>query len=166
MTVQAVKAYGATMVIAVDLEDNRLQLAGKIGATATINSGRTDVAAKVRALTGSDGVDIVFDAAGAGSTIRLTTKLVRRGGRVVWIGLPGEDEIPLNVVELIDKEADVRGVFRYANVYPQAISLIEAGVIDVRPLLTHELPLDRVEEALNIAHERRDGAVKVMVTVP
>ena len=164
MALQAVKAYGATRIIAVDLEDTRLELAGKLGASATINAERKDVTQEITDLCGCDGVDVVVEAAGATKTIQLTTSLVRRGGRIVWIGLPGQSEIPLNVAEVIDKEADIRGVFRYANVYSQAIRLMAKGIIDVTALLTHNFALDQVEEALNIAHTRSDGAIKVTVT--
>lgn len=164
MVLQAVRAYGATRIIAVDLEDNRLELAEKLGATATINAKGKDVPREIGALCGPDGVDMVVEAAGATKTIQLSTRLVRRGGRIVWIGLPGETEIPLDVSEVIDKEADIRGVFRYANVYSQAIRLITKGIIDVAALLTHSFTLDQVEEALNVAHTRSDGAIKVIVT--
>ena len=163
MALQAVKAYGATRIIAVDLEDTRLKLAGKLGASATINAERKGVTQEITDLCGCDGVDVVVEAAGATKTIQLTTSLVRRGGRIVWIGLPGQSEIPLNVAEVIDKEAEIRGVFRYANVYQQAIRLISKGIIDVNALLTHEFALDQVEEALNIAHTRSDGAIKITV---
>jgi len=164
MVLQAVKAYGATRIIAVDLEDNRLELAEKLGAAATINAKGKDVAQEIAALCGPDGVDMVVEAAGTTQTIQLTTKLVRRGGRVVWIGLPGETEIPIDISEVIDKEADIRGVFRYANVYAQAIRLITKGLIDVAALLTHNYTLDNVEEALNLAHTRSDGTIKIIVT--
>jgi L-iditol 2-dehydrogenase len=57
------------------------------------------------------------------------------------------------------------GIFRYANVYPYAIQLVSTGRMNIDPLVTHRYSLDNVIEALEVAHERRDGAVKVMVDI-
>lgn len=82
----------------------------------------------------------------------------------MWIALPGQEMVPVAVSEIVDKEADVLGVFRYANVYPLAVRLAASGQVDLRPMVTHTRPLELAAEALAIAADRRGGAVKVMIT--
>jgi L-iditol 2-dehydrogenase len=110
-------------------------------------------------------MEVVFETAGSVPTTKQTIELAARGGRIVWVGLAGEDTFPMPVLQAIDKEVDIMGIFRYANVYPYAIQLVSNGRMNIDPLVTHHYPLDNVVEALDMAHERRDGAVKVMVDI-
>lgn len=160
MALQATRAYGASKRVILDIDPKRLELAAKVGATATIDM--RDAGAALDALV-AEGVDVVIEASGAPDTSKLVTRLAKRGGRVVFIGLPGQEHVPFSVLELVDKELDVLGVFRYANVYPQAIQLLASGSIDVTTMITHRRTLDETAEAMEIARQRRDGAIKVIV---
>lgn len=157
MALQAARAYGASKRIVVDIDAGRLELASKMGATETLNA--RDALDVVTA----SGVDVVIEASGAPDTSKLVTQLARRGGRVVFIGLPGQEYVPFSVLELVDNELDVLGVFRYANIYPQAVQLLASGSIDVTPMITHRRTLAETAEAMEIARHRTDGAVKVIV---
>ncbi len=163
VTILSAKAAGAGQIIVADLEDIRLDMAAKLGATHTINAGKEDTRKVVNELTQGFGAEIVFETAGSVPTTQQTIELAARGGRIVWVGLPGQSEFPMPVVKAIDKELDMMGIFRYANVYPTAIQLVSNGRMDIDPLVTHRYGLNDVKEALDVAHERRDGAVKVMV---
>jgi L-iditol 2-dehydrogenase len=165
VTILSAKAAGAGEIIVTDLEDGRLEMAKKLGATKTINASKENTVEIVKNLTKNFGVDVVFETAGSVPTTQQTIELVARGGRIVWVGLAGEDIFPMSVLQAIDKEVDIMGIFRYANVYPYAIQLVSTGRINVDPLVTHHFSLDNVKEALEVAHERRDGAVKVMVDI-
>jgi L-iditol 2-dehydrogenase len=110
-------------------------------------------------------VDVVVEAAGSAPTIRQSLELVRRGGTIVWIGLPANDPVEVSALQAIDKEVTIFGVFRYANVYADAIRLVAAGRIPLGGLVTHRLPLPRVGEALALAGERKSAAMKVLVEV-
>jgi len=98
-------------------------------------------------------------------TVRQGIELVRRGGTVVWIGLPGTDPCPVSVLQAINKEVDILGIYRYANVYPDAIRLAASGKIDLAPLVTHRFPLEEARRALDTAVEQKASAVKVLVEV-
>jgi L-iditol 2-dehydrogenase len=165
VTILSAKAAGAGEIIVADLEDIRLEMAKKLGATKTINASKEKTVEVVKELTHGLGSDVVFETAGSVPTTQQTIELVKRGGRIVWVGLAGEDVFPMPVLQAIDKEVDIMGIFRYANVYPYAIQLVSTGRINVDPLVTHHFSLDNVKEALEVAHERRDGAVKVMVDI-
>lgn len=162
MVIQAARAYGAAQRIVVDIDPIRLQMAGRLGATCVVNSNEEDPYSVLNRLC-PGGADVVIESAGTVQTSQLSTRLVRRGGRIVWIGLPAQDLVPLSVLEIVDKEADVLGVFRYANVYPQAIRLAAAELIDVRSMITHQRPLEKTQEALDLAYTRAEGAIKVIV---
>lgn len=165
VTILSAKAAGAGEIIVADLEDVRLEMAKKLGATKTINASKEKTVEVVKDLTQGLGTDVVFETAGSVPTTQQTIELVKRGGRIVWVGLAGEDVFPIPVIDAIDKELDIMGIFRYANVYPYAIQLVSTGRMNVDPLVTHHFNLDDVKEALEVAHERRDGAVKVMVDI-
>ena len=80
------------------------------------------------------------------------------------IGWPEVPEFPLDMVTVMDKELDVRGVNRYCNVFPSAIALIAARRINVAPLVTHTFPLENIKEAFEFCLAREDNVVKVVVT--
>ncbi len=165
VTILSAKAAGAGEIIVADLEEARLGMAWKVGATKTINASEENTVDVVKDLTQGFGADIVFETAGSVPTTQQTIELAARGGRIVWVGLAGEDVFPMPVLQVIDKEVDIMGIFRYANVYPYAIQLVSNGRMDIDPLVTHRYNLDDVKEALDVAHERRDGAVKVMIDI-
>jgi len=99
VTLQAARAKGATEAIAIDINDFRLNLAEKLGATRLIKAKEEDVCQRVK----NKGVDIVFETAGTATTTRQTVEIVKKGGTIVLIGLGSQDVIPLNTVKLIWK---------------------------------------------------------------
>jgi len=165
VTLQAAKARGATTLIVTDVEDMRLALARKLGATHTLNARQQDAAAAIKELTGGRGADVVLEAAGTTATTQQALQVVKSGGRVILIGLPPEDNVPLSLPDLISRELDVGGIFRYANVYPQAIAAIASGLIDVKSMITHRYPLAQAQEALVFADTHKGECLKVSVEV-
>jgi L-iditol 2-dehydrogenase len=164
MTLQAVKARGATDVIVTDLEPFRLELAKKLGATYTINAKEENAVQKVLEYT-NGGADVVMEAVGAPVTIQQTIKMARPGAVIVLIGMPTVDDIPIRVVEAICKEVDIRGIFRYANAYSPAIKLVSKGKIDVKSMITTRFPLEKVQEALEYPGKHPGTCIKVMVNI-
>lgn len=163
VTLQAAKAYGASPVVVLDISDFRLNMARKLGADFVIDSRDTQAIEKVLDAVGGGGADLVFEAAGAIPTIQMTTKIAKRGGKVVFIGLSAKDMVDYNVVEVSSKELDVLGIFRYANVYRKAIDMVSAGKIDLKSMITHHFPLERTQEALDLADTKKNEAIKVIV---
>lgn len=164
LTMQSAIAAGATRAIVSDLESGRLALAEKLGATETLDASTVDAEAAIMELTGGRGVDVAFECAGAIPTLQMALRIARNGGIAQIVGMPAEQHPQIPLYEMINREIDLRGLFRYANCYPPAISLVEAGRIDVKSLVTHHFPLDQAPAAMTFVHERRDGVVKAVIT--
>jgi L-iditol 2-dehydrogenase len=162
-TMLAAAGYGATTIIATDRVASRLAVARKLGAHHTINAAETDPVEAVQRITEGEGADVVLETAGTVGTARQAQDMVRRGGVLVLVGMFAEQEFPLYVMDVIFREYDVRGVFRYCNCFPPALALIGAGRADVKSLITHEFPLERAREAIEFARDRKDVAIKVVV---
>jgi len=165
VTLQVAKASGAGSIAIIDLDANRLATAAALGATHTIDASKTDAVAALMAYTNGRGVDVVFEAAGSPKTAASAVSLARRGGKVVMIGLPPEDNFPYPLVLAMSREIDILTVFRYANVYPAAIALVEQGRVDTQSLVTHRFTLEAAEDALKLSDSRADGVIKAMVEI-
>ena len=165
VTMLACKAHGAGQIIVADLVDARLEKAKELGATAVINSKNTDVFKEVERLTNGRGADVVFETAGSPVTIAQTTFLVRRGGTITLVGLASQEEITYNFAQIMDKEATIKSVFRYRNIYPKAIAAVSSGAIDVKKIVTHEFDLDHIQEAFDEAVNNKTDLVKAVIKV-
>ena len=163
LTMQAAKASGAATAIAVDILDYRLEVAEKLGADHVVNAAKEDVSKKISSLTDGRGADVVFEVSGATKAFEDALRVVRPGGVIVQIGIFEAEEIPLRPALLIDKELDIRGVFRYANAYEPAIRLAAAGKVQLKPLITHTFPLDRIHEAFKVVMEKIGNPIKVII---
>lgn len=165
VTMQGARAKGATETIAVDINDFRLELAKRLGATHLINAKEGDVCQRIKEITDGEGVDIVFETAGTAITTQQTVEVVKKGGTIVLIGLGTQDTIPLNTMKLIWNEIKVQCVQRYANVYNKAISLVAKGRIDLKSLITGEFSLEQVEEGLIIFDKKPEITIKSVINM-
>ncbi len=163
MAVAAAKAFGAGRIIVSDLEPVRLQAALLLGADHAINVKEQDPAAVVRELTDGYGADIAWETAGSPQALQSALHALRRGGKLAIVGLPAQDEIPLNVPVIADNEIDIYGIFRYANTYSRGISFMTSGGFDAGALITDRYPLARTQEALERAIHNKSGSLKVVV---
>jgi L-iditol 2-dehydrogenase len=119
--------------------------------------------------TGGRGADLVVEAVGSRETFPLSLDLAAPGATLIWFGLPeGPGDYPFEFRDFFR-----RGLTAFSNFGAQgepglhsfryAVRLITDGAIDVSPLLSHMLPIERVDEAFRIAHERSDNALKVSI---
>jgi L-iditol 2-dehydrogenase len=160
---EAVRAAGAGSVLVSDVVPEKLERAEAYGATATVNPAEESLSAAVADFTDGEGVDAVIEASGAPPAVAATVDAVRRGGTVLCIGLSAEDEIPIETNEIVDKELDFRGSFRFRNTYADAVSLLERGAVDVERIIDFEMPMADLTAAFERARE--PDVVKGMVTV-
>lgn len=165
VTLLACKAHGAGQIIVADLVDARLDKAKELGATAVINSKNVDVFKEIEKLTGGRGADVVFETAGSAVTIAQTPFFVRRGGTITLVGISAQEEINYNFAQIMDKEATIKSVFRYRNIYPKAIAAVSSGAIDVKGIVTHEFDLDHIQEAFDEAVNNKTDLVKAVIKV-
>jgi L-iditol 2-dehydrogenase len=145
-------------VIAVDLEDDRLELADKYGADAVINAKKEDVRSTVRKLT-KMGSDFVIEAAGAIQTVEQTPFLVRKGGKVALVG---ESKGYLNLEDA--DEVQFFTIYISPVEYAPAVELIARKLVDVKGLITHRFKLEEFEKALQTVDNPTERAIKVIVT--
>lgn len=147
-----VKKMGAEKVIMIDLIDERLGFAEKLGADATVNSGKENVGTRIRELTGGYGADVAIEAIGLSATWEQALKLARKGGTVLEFGgCPPGAEIKVNAEMLHYGELTVMGTFHTTPLhFRKALNLIAKRTIDVRPLITRKMKLDNIKEAFEI----------------
>ncbi|HEY5586738.1 MAG TPA: NAD(P)-dependent alcohol dehydrogenase [Ruminiclostridium sp.] len=165
VTLLACKANGATDITVVDVIPKRLEFAKKLGATTVINAKDCDVLAEIDRLTNKKGVDVVIETAGSARTISQTPYLVKNGGCIVLVGLAPQDIIEYNFAKIMAKEAQIKSVFRYRNIYPQAINAISKGIIDITGIITHEFDFDDVAKAFDYAINNKQDVVKAVIKV-
>lgn len=165
VTLLACKAHGATDITVVDVIPKRLEYAMKLGATRTINGRETDAVEEVDKLTKNAGVDKVFETAGSPVAIQQTPYMVKNGGTIILVGISAQEKIEFNFAKIMAKEAKIESVFRYRNIYPQAIAAIADGLIDVSQIVTHEFDFDDIQEAFDCAIHKKDEVVKAVIKV-
>jgi len=168
LAVQTSRVLGASQVIAVGTEQDkhRLALALELGADLALNANSdSDPVEAVRAATGGQGVDLVMEFAGTAAAGRHALEMARRGGRVVLAGAtsPGKQlEVDLSTIvrghlDVYGSMANPRGVTRRANM------LMQEGLVDIRPLITHHLPLAQFPRAWQIFCDREGDPIRVML---
>ena len=165
VTLLSCKAHGAGKIILADIVDARLEKAKELGATHVINSKEVDVKEEIARLTEGRGVDIVFETAGSPVTIAQTPFLVCKGGTIVLVGISAQEEINYNFAQIMDKEATIKSVFRYRNIYPKAIAAVASGAIDVNNIVTHEFDLEHIQEAFEEAVNNKTDLVKAVIKI-
>ena len=165
VTLLACKAHGAGKIIVADLVEARLQKAIELGAAEVINSGKEDALKKIEELTNGRGADVVFETAGSPVTIAQTPFIVRRGGTITLVGISAKEEITYNFAQIMDKEATIKSVFRYRNIYPKAIAAVSSGAINVKGIVTHEFDLEHIQDAYDEAVNNKTDLVKAVIKV-
>jgi D-xylulose reductase len=160
----AALAGGCSQIILTDVQQPKLDLAAKLGPITPVNVRTEDAAAVVRELTDDWGADIVFECSGNDKAAAGVFDLVCPGGRVVYVGIPG-NPIPYDVSAAQVKEARVEHVFRYAHVYPRALALMGSGKLDVKPLITDTFGFGDSVAAFDYALHMPPSSVKVQITV-
>jgi 6-hydroxycyclohex-1-ene-1-carbonyl-CoA dehydrogenase len=155
-------AVAGAKVIAVDLNDARLQLAKQLGASLTLNPQRVErVDKEVRKLS-DGGVDVAFEVVGSPKTIDLAFNLIRKGGRLIVIGFC-HDPVPINAGKVMFYEMELAGSLGCgAGEYPEIVSLVEAGRIKLDPIVSGSVPLERINEGFD--RLRRGDGVRWVVT--
>lgn len=132
------KAAGAGRVLVVEVSPYRSEFALQAGADGVINPRETDVTEAVRAITGR-GAHVVVDA--VGSELHTAIALARKGGRVIMFGENHRAECTIRPHQIQGQELKILGSFIGIQVFPQAVSLLESGAVQLTDLITHRLSL-------------------------
>jgi threonine 3-dehydrogenase len=157
------KAAGAALVIATDTEAYRLELARSMGADLALDASDPSTEERIVQATGGDGVNVVLEMSGARPALDQALRAVTRGGSISLLGIFGEPPT-VDLSELvIMKGLRLHGIFgrRIYETWEQTQSLLRGG-LDVSPIITHRLPLDRWAEAFDLIASRHAGKVVLL----
>ncbi|MGI9474329.1 MAG: galactitol-1-phosphate 5-dehydrogenase [Rubripirellula sp.] len=162
LTLQAARAAGATRIIAVDLNDKRLQVAKELGADDVIRGDQCNAAETIVKMTEGRGADVAFEVVGATPTINTAIESVRKGGNVTLVGnVSPTIELPLQSV--VTREISLHGTCGCNGEYPQCIDLMNRGVINVKPLITAKIALGDGPQWFERLHAGDADQMKVVV---
>lgn len=162
MLVKALKNTAASRVVAVDVDDFKLECALKAGADLALNT-RHDVAASIQKIA-PRGADAVFEAVGIGQTVEQALDLARRGGRVTLVG-NAQPRAELGMQKIVLKELSVHGAYACANEYETALSLIAGGRVTVDELVSATAPLEEGKQWLDRLARGGEKLIKVVLTL-
>ncbi len=146
------RAAGAWQIFATDINPGRLEMARAMGATHPI-AAQDDVVAEIMAATNGDGVDVLLEMSGNATAINQGFKCLRYGGYAALLGLPGR---PLDNFDLANhivfKGATIYGVSgrKMYETWYQTRALIGEGRVDIRPIITHRMPLEDFQQAFDM----------------
>jgi threonine 3-dehydrogenase len=161
------RAAGASLVVASDFNSKRLDLARAMGAQVTLNPGSDDVVARVRELTGGDGVDLVCEMSGHPSGHAQAFAAARMGGRVNLLGTPSRTTEVDFARDIIFKGLTLYGVTgrKMYRTWHQMRRFLKAGQLNPRPVITHRFPLECIAEAIQVIKDGQAGKVILEVGV-
>jgi L-iditol 2-dehydrogenase len=162
MILQLVRLSGASAIFVADKFPWRLALADRWGARPVLCDGPEPAAVVSRETLGR-GVDVAIEAAWADHSIGQAVEMARLGGRVVLVGIPGDDRLAMKHSTARRKALTIRLSRRMKHIHRRAIGLILDGRVDLSALVSHRFPLARAAEAFRLNAAYQDGVVKTVI---
>jgi len=159
LLIGALRRAGAARIVAVDIADKPLECARAMGADDTLNiATHPDALAPLAINKGA--FDVMFEASGNDRALRSGLDVVAPRGVIVSIGLGGDSTLPLN--QLVGKELELRGTFRFHEEFAVAVRFLNEGLIDGRPVISHVMDFDDAIHAFELASDKSQ-AMKVQI---
>lgn len=159
LCVLAARRAGAAEIVATDINDTPGALISRIGTDRFVNTASEPSA--LEAYAHDKGTfDVMLEASGSEKALVGALAVVKPGGIIVQVGLGGTATLPINT--LVAKELELRGTFRFHEEFALAVTLIDKGLIDVKPLITATLPFTDARAAFDLASDR-SRAMKVQL---
>ena len=151
LSILSARRAGAAEIVCTDLSDFTLALAVQAGADRAINMAREpDALAAYGTAKGT--FDVLYECSGAAPALIAAIGAMRPGGIIVQLGLGGDMTLPMQTITA--KELELRGSFRFHAEYAVGVGLMQKGLIDVKPLITHTMPLSDAVAAFDLASDR------------
>jgi L-iditol 2-dehydrogenase len=163
LTLQAAKAAGCARVFIADVDETRLNLARQIGADEVLHCAGAELLSEIKRLTNGHGVDLVLEAVGLNQTVGSAIDCARKGGIVTLIGNVSP-EVTLPLQKVVVKQLKLQGSCASSGEYPEAIELIAAGKIKVKPLITAVASLDEGPRWFDRLHSREPNLMKIVLS--
>jgi len=168
LLMQTVRRAGAAQVVVTDLQQERLELAARLGADTTVlasedESEDGDQPAALRE-GAPRGYDMVIDGTGVPGVVARCFDYVTPGGKLLLFGVCPEDAtIPFSPFDLYRRDISVYGSFALNVTFGPAIELLRGGVVQVEPLISHRFPLERFPQAVEMARTRSEPTMKIVI---
>jgi L-iditol 2-dehydrogenase len=160
--VQVLKAAGCGRIIAVDLEQERLDLAHEFGADVILKSDACNVVEEVFKVTENRGADIAFEVVGITPTVTIGVESLRKGGTLTLVGnFSPTVELPLQTV--VTRQLRLQGSCAICGEYPAALDMIERGVVNVEAMFSAAAPLSEGAAWFKRLYDREKGLMKVLL---
>ena len=151
LAIVAARRAGAAEIVATDLSANALAMAGTVGADRVINVA--EEAEALSAYAADKGYfDVLYECSGSPQALAGGVAALRPRGVIMQLGLGGDMTLPLQ--QITAKELELRGSFRFHEEFAVAVDLMRSGLVDVKPLITHTLPLEQAQSAFEVANDR------------
>lgn len=157
--------YSVSQLIAIDVDDSRLEAATRFGATHTVNSSDGKAAEAIKQLTGGRGVDTAIEAVGIPTTFGLCQEIVAAGGTIANIGVHGK-KVDLHLETLWSRNISITTGLVDTATTPLLLKIVTSKKIDPKKLITHHFPFDRIIDAYEtFSHAAQNHTLKVILTV-
>lgn len=151
LSILSARRAGADMIVATDLSDFTLKMAKAAGADRVINMGaEPDGLAGYTANKGT--FDLLYECSGAAPALTAGIHAMRPGGTIMQLGLGGDMNLPMMAITA--KELSLKGSFRFHEEFATGVSLMQKGLIDVKPLITHTVGIDDAKDGFELASDR------------
>jgi alcohol dehydrogenase len=160
------KLKGASLIIAVESDPVRTEMAKRMGADVVINHLKMDAIAEIRRLTGGEGVDVAIEALGTQATFESALRVLRAGGTLSSLGVySGKLSVPVEpfAAGLGDQKIITTLCPGGKERMRRLMELVRHGKLDLTPLLTHTFSLGEITKAYKLFGERRDGVIKIAI---
>lgn len=160
LLIAALRRAGAAHIVAADIADLPLVCAEAMGADETINlKTRSDALDKYKIDKGQ--FDVVFEASGSAAALLVSLDVIMPRGVLVTIGMGGDISLPMS--QLVAKEIDMRGTFRFHGEFATAVRFLNQGLVNGKPVITAVMPLERAIEAFELASDKSQS-LKVQIS--
>ena len=162
LVIQSLRLAGCGRILAVDVDQGRLDLACKLGADEGVRSDQDDVIARVLARTEGRGADLAFEVVGIAPTVKLATQVLRKGGSLTLVGNVTQS-VELLLQAAVTRQLTLIGSCASAGEYPACLEMIARGAVNVDPMISAVAPLHEGGSWFDRLYRREPGLMKVLL---
>lgn len=159
------KTTGGGNAFVVDIQHHRLRKALDLGATGVFNNLEGDIVEQIVQRTGGMGVERAFEAVGINLTLVQALQTLKKGGMAILLGLFEKPDVSIPANIFVQKEITLTGSQGYCWDFQGALKLLADKRVDLKPLVTHQVPLAQVQDAFDLLMDPQNEAIKVVVIV-
>lgn len=156
--------YSPAIIIMIDLDENRLELAKQLGATYTINSASENLSDQIKKIVGEEGVDVAIEAVGIPQTWDICQQIVRPGGHIANVGVHGK-KVDFQIQELWIKNLTITTGLVNTNTTPMLLKAVSTNKLPLEKLITHHFKLSEIMDAYDVfMNASKENAMKVIIS--